>query len=205
MPKIDIGIGLVLVAAVLFSLLGVATYEREGQPIEFTVVWATEEEAVPPKNRQRTGPGSETVEVPLTIANVTSVSFTVTVTGVGPRVQAAQWSARVEAPNRTASQPRGGTFAAGAGEATGVERFGFAVQPVPSRDRVEALSEEAARAELEPSYNPSAGQGTWRVTVTFQGGNPPGLAPETYRIQVAATATVFQASVTPTVPDVESR
>lgn len=208
MLKVDLLIGGVIVAAVLLSVLGVATYERAPGAIEFDVLWSTSGDGTPSTSTSRSGPGAMTVTVPLEFANVSAMTWTLTISGAGPRAQPVTWTAEVEAPNGTVSEPQTGTLPQGAGTATGNPEFEFSIQPVPEDGSATAANESLARDGLGDDYNATAGQGEWVVRVQISGGQAPPLGlpgGEGYTLRVDGEATVFAASVTASVPDVESR
>lgn len=198
MRRIDIGIGAVLIIAVVFSVLGIASYERESGLRTFDVEW-TSQTAPISVNRDPYVSGTQ-LEFTRNEFNLTQVAFNVTVTGNGPRASNTNVRVTVAQPNGASESKDGSITGNTAGNVRLAFQFPFATQP--TNETVQANSQEEAEQTLNGTHGRGGGRGDWQITVTITGGNPPPLPAETYRVSVAGEAHWFSANATLSTPDV---
>ncbi|HLE46829.1 MAG TPA: hypothetical protein VI818_00915 [Candidatus Thermoplasmatota archaeon] len=209
MLKIDLVIGGVIGAAILFSILGVATYERTGGSVTYEASFPAADRNVqgPAPPPSLVGNGAVEANVPVPHDNLTKLTLDVAVLGRGPRTQPVMIAIRITSPEGNNTDCTGGTMPAGQGPATVPGKCEVALAAAPASVEIQADSNETAMNELAGKYNRTAGKGTWKVTVTVTG-NPappvvpvPGQAYETYTVTITGKATTYAAAVMPKTPD----
>ncbi|HLE47648.1 MAG TPA: hypothetical protein VI818_05070 [Candidatus Thermoplasmatota archaeon] len=210
MLKIDLIIGGVIGAAILFSIVGVATYERTGGSVPYDVTFPTTDRDLggQPFTGTRMGNGNVEVNVPVADDNLTKLALQVRVQGGGPRSQTVTIAIILTAPEGNVTQCTGGTMAAPGQAATvnGACEAKLAAAPEPVT--VDADSNDTALQAIAGKYNRTAGQGTWKVRVTVTGNPSVPMVPapqETYTITINGKATTFMAAANPKTPDIQAR
>lgn len=203
MRRIDTIIGAVLVAAVLFSALGLATYEREaaGGLNTYEITWMTDSTDYQASST-RAGSGDINIPIKVSQSNLTEVQFTVTVASSSARVQDATVTVTVTPPGmRPATATK--TLPMGTGQSSIEIPLTVTVRAAPTNETVESGSQEEANATVAKDLSSQAGRGQWMVKVNIQGGGPgPVGGAANYSANVAAAAKSYRADVHIRTPDV---
>ncbi len=203
MRKIDIGIIIVLVAAVVFSGIGVATYEGGPQGVDYDVTWGTDNNQLASKAGTRTGNGDVSIDYPIDLDNITEVTITVTVAGPGPRAQAV--TASVDLTPINATKPAGKSVTLAPGQAASQQTsFTVKIQDLPTVTTASGADENATRGELNSTHRTETGSGTWKVVVTISGSGlgPLGAAGEAFTVTVSGQATTYRPTLELSTPDI---
>jgi hypothetical protein len=200
---IDILIGSVIVAAVVFSGIGIAVYEPAAGGITFDVTWTESSANLAPVTGTRAGNGDVTLQLPITVANLTSVAIEVNVQGGGPRPTAVSVNGRVT-PLNASEVTATGQLAPGATASQTTLTFNVPVQSAPNMTTASGASENATLAQLDDAYGNRLGTGTWTLVISMSGGTsgPLGTGAESYTVTARGTAKSFQASLAVHVPEI---
>lgn len=203
MRKIDLLIGGVLVLAVVFSILGVATYESQGAPVyDYAVSFSTSKGSLSLRDQTLPATGG-TVEMDQPYGNVSMANLTVRVEARGqqlPRAQDVSIMVEVTPKGAKAASERR-TFAAGppVGGSHSIP-FSFSF-PMPNATVIRAESEVQAAQELAKQNNESQAKGKWTIRVTVNNPHPTQLQ-ETYTVSVQGEATLYRGVVQLKAPNV---
>lgn len=207
MRKIDLLIGAVLVLAVVFSIVGAATYEAQGPP-EYDYAVSFKETDRQFSMREQAAPANGgTFDLEQPYGNVSRVNLTVKVEG---RPQSVQGQRVVRAQDVTiiitvtskkgsvSSSPL--TLAAGGSGGSVSAPFSFTF-PMPNATKVRAHDEAEAGRELARLNNESQARGTWKIQVSVNNPNP-GPVQETYSVSAQGTARTYEGVLQLKAPDV---
>jgi len=201
--RFDIAIIVIIVAAVIFSGIGLATYEDGTQDVNFDVTWGTNTNELDTETGTRTGNGDVDIDVPIDLDNITEVTITVTVAGAGPRAQPVTASVKLTPIN--ASTPASKSVTLAAGQAASQETsFTVKIQDLPTVATASGADENATREDLNSTYRTETGSGTWKVVVTISGSGAPllGTGAEAFTVTVTAQAKTYRPTLELSTPDI---
>ena len=204
MRGVDILIIIVLIGAVVFSGIGVATYEGGPQETDYDVTWATDNNQLPTKTGTRTGNGQVSIDYPIDLDNMTEVILNVRVAGPGPRPTAVTASVEITPVNATKPAPKSVTLPAGQGGSQETS-FTVDVQDLPTETTASGADENATRAELNSTYRTETGSGVWKVVVTISGAAQApvgGVGAEAFTVTVTGQAKTYRPNLEVSTPDI---
>lgn len=187
------GLGILVVAVALGGV--VATGPGTGLAT-FRVVFTEQRVPLEAQDGAFAGDGSLDIPVQVNVTNLTSLTFTVRVTGPGPRAAADGVEATLTGPDGRSESQQGQLGPGGAADAT--LTFERAVRPLPAEQRIQARSEADAVARASGGA-PGNGTGAWTLTVSVSGGALPQLHTENHSIVVETVASAFRGVVQPDV------
>lgn len=204
MRKIDIGIIIVILAAVVFSGIGVATYEGGPQDVNFDVTWGTDNNQLSTKTGTRTGNGPVNIDYPIDLDNLTEVTITVRVGGPGPRAQTVTANVELTPVNATKPAPKSISLEPGAQGGSGETSFTVNVQDLPTMTTASGADENATRASLNSTHRTETGSGTWKVVVTISGSGAPvvGAGAEAFTVTVSGQAKTYRPTLELSTPEI---
>jgi hypothetical protein len=201
---IDITIGVIIVLAIVFSGIGVATYEAAPQENDYTIIWSTETQSITPRSGVRTGNGAVNVDVPIDFDNMTEVTINVRVQGNGPRAQTV--TAQVQLTPVNASAPPQQSISLPASPTGGGDDTEFVVkiQDLPTVTSISGRDENATNEELNNETRTETGSGIWKVAVTISNSGAPvgGVGGEAFTISVSGQVKTYKPTLAPATPDI---
>lgn len=202
MRRVDILILIVIVGAVLFSAIGLATYEGGAQDVDYDVTWATDNNQLATKTGTRTGNGPVNIDFPIDLDNMTEVVLTVRVAGPGPRAQAVTANVEVTPVNATKPAAQSVTLAPSPQGGSQETSFTVKIQDLPTATTASGADENATRAELNSTYRTETGSGVWKVVVTISGSGVLGAGAEVFTVTVAGQAKTYRPALELSTPDI---
>lgn len=202
MRKIDLLIAGVIVAAVVFSFVGVATYEAEGPAVfDYDVTFSeTEHDVALASKTAPAGPSTHGFTQPW--GNVSKVVLSVTIDASGqavPRGQEVKVRITVT-PKGAPAQSAPRTFAAGPAGGSVVAPFEFTF-PKPNTTDLRATNDHEAAMELQRRNNESLAKGEWTVRIELDNPNPAPVQ-ETFTVRAQGKATTYMGAVQVRTPPV---
>ena len=204
MRRIDLLIGGVIVLSIVFSFVGVATYDAVSGDQDFNIVWASASNDTTAQGT-RTGDGSTEVQLPVNFQNITKVDITARVVGSGARLNAVTVDIKVEPLNGTAQTKRV-TLPQGSMGNTQETTFTVEMAQTPNATTASGASENETLAQLATEHTNTKGMGTWKITFTVAGSNPSnvpvGPSVNSYTFTTPAKVTTYSATLQPLTPDV---
>jgi hypothetical protein len=206
MRRIDLLIGGVIIVAILFSFVGVATYDAVAGDQDFTVVWASSSKDLAATG-QRTGDGSTEVALPVPYQNLTKVDLVVRVVGAGARTNDVTVDIKVTPLNGT-EQTKRVTLPRGTMGNQQEQTFTFEIGQAPNATTASGASENETLAELAAQHTSTKGMGNWKITFTVAGSNAAsvpvvGAGANTYQFSTPGSkASMYSAALQPLTPDV---
>lgn len=201
LKRIDILIGVVIIVAAVLSAVGAASYTDTRGGATFLVTWATDEVDLEAVRASQAGAGDVALPVVVNLTNLTQLDLSVSIGTGAPRLQPTSVLIEVTPPGSNETLTEEATLPAGPATSVAVP-FSIPLGVTPNATSVRAASSEAALAALVQDAGPGNGTGEWLVTVRFAPSAPGPLANDAYGIEVAGTATRYEASVQPEVPEV---
>lgn len=203
LQRVDLLIGLALVAALGGSLLGVVTYE-DARLATFEVSWATTGIEYGTEPASATGAGEIELALEVDAANLTGGEVEVTVGGQAARLQPVAIHVEIAVPGVNETFATDGELAAGPTSSTTLT-VPVALRDAPDVATIEAPSPEAARAQLAAQHASTNGTGTWTIRVTLAPTAPGPLGAEAFTVDARASLATYAAEVLVDTPEVDPR
>jgi hypothetical protein len=201
---VDVLIGVVVAVGLVGSIIGVAVYEEQGGSVPFDVTFTSSTLDLPAETASQTSNGQTDIEVPIQRSNLTTVSFTVTVTGdAAARTAPRMVDVEVTPPegSNASSQERSGTLPSPSGGSVALD-FEFRLASVPAAMEMSGDSIDEVRQRVNEANSTTRGVGTWTVTITVATADPLTGPTENYTMRVEPATSWYSADVTPQTPDV---
>lgn len=186
------GLGVLVVAT---ALAGVVTSGPGGGARDFTVAFVEQRVPLEAQRGAFTGDNAAEVDVRVGLLNVTRLTFTVRVTGAGPRASPDSVEVTLQGPDGRRETQRA-TLPGPGGAADATLTFERAVASAPQPIIVRGASEDEAVAGVPASYASNNATGTWSVAASARG-QVGALHTEGHNVVVEAVAMAYRAVVQP--------
>lgn len=199
MQRIDALIVGALIVAAAGSFLGAFAYEDD-RLAEFSIDWTVQRTTALAEPVTHEGQGEVAAALDIATPNITSIAFTVTVSGGPARLQPTAVRVDVVSPtNNTTSLE--GELPVGTGSVELPVEVELAA--IPDATTITGPTLDAARRALNAMLSSSLGTGTWTIRVSFAPATPGPLGgQESHTVAAVAQIKSYQGTLTVIGPEV---
>lgn len=199
MQRIDVVILAALVLAAAASAVGALTYEDD-RLAEFTIGWDVRTAAAASGSVAHAGAGEVETTIEIAQPNITTITFTVTLSGGPARVQPTAIRVEVISPTNDTTSVEGELPVGPTGSVDLPVELTLA--PIPGATAATGPSMDAAQNSLNATLSSSLGIGTWTIRASFAPSTPGIGGQEAHTLAASAAIEYYRAELSIVGPEV---